>query len=312
MQPLPGPGRPYLNAIAISNDKGVAVGDIFAPVSGSELPLILRHEDLSQVTLHWQPPTTIHLTAPESRRLLDVTWAGANHFYAAGTAGLVVVSADDGDTWNLVAPPDGEGFRSFDIAGLAFNGPTSGVFVGRKPLGGSGQGPLKGAAWRYKVTGTTVDWLDVTPTGAGAPDLERLTAVTVHNGTAWAVGERLHPTTGAREGVVLHSIDSGSGFGPFTALSFAPAVCELGGSLDALPPPPILGAVAVTPQGDVLVGGACGRVWIGTSAGATWTPVDVPSASHVRSISVVPEGSGHAVFLGCFREGEETQVVLKL
>lgn len=308
MPPLPAPGQPFLNAIAIASDgfRGVAVGDM--GTSPDEVPKILYHEDVTSSD-PWSQAST-DLTEPDIRSLRDVVWTGGSDVWGAGTGGLILKSTNDGEDWTAQDFSGDDGlFAYFNVAGLAFNGTSSGVFVGQQPQNSS-TGPLKGAAWRYKSSADPV-WASVVP-GSGGPDLWRLTAVTVSGSTAWAVGEQINATTQEREGVVLYSIDSGSGFGTFIALNFAPGLCVLGGSLDDQPPPPILGAVAVDPNGDLLVAGACGRMWKGTQSGSTWsfTEVNTTTASHVLSISIVPDGSGFKVFIGAYRKGEETQAIM--
>jgi hypothetical protein len=71
-------------------------------------------------------------------------------------------------------------------------------------------------------------------------------------------------------------------------------------------------AVDVAPNGDVFAGDSCGKLYRRLASTGAWSEIHVPTSSHIVSISIVSvtEG-GYSVYLGCYRIGEEMQVILK-
>jgi len=107
---------------------------------------------------------------------------------------------------------------------------------------------------------------------------------------------------GVQVGAVYRSDSVGGTFGAFVKIASQPtlAACTVGGDLGRIP---ILNEIVVNAtNGDLWVGGECGRVWRMTSAG-TWTEFKSNTSGHVIGLSLT--STGH-IFVSSMRQ-DETQ-----
>ncbi len=223
------------------------------------------------------------------KELRDACWAGGSVYWAAGQAGLIYTSTDDGETWDQRIPPGFSGwpaFSPFDIRGLAFRDAISGVFVGS--IGGVGK------AFVYRTSGVPA-WIDVSPNAPGLT-VKSLSDVDILLGgnIAYAVGVKL--VGGLEEGVILTCDISQSSPAPFAEVPSPPTIasCVIGDDLESIP---VLKCVALTPNGDVWTGGECGRVWRLDASLGQWTPVRSQTSAHIRGLSFPANSVGFGAAL---------------
>jgi photosystem II stability/assembly factor-like uncharacterized protein len=308
--PQPSVQQPTLHAISIdpNGSIGVAVGDPFLP-SGSTTtePKIRRTASggfpwVENITITGDPNFI------DGKRLNEVEWSGltatGDNFWAVGQAGLVLHSTDGGAQWNLSPPTstlvDSEPFafiELFNIEGVSFKDPTTGLLVGRRPIP-SPSGPESGAAYQYREVNGVVSWSTI-PLDPNVV-VRKLTDVDIAGTVAWAVGEK--DVGGVLEGVVLTSVFAGGTFGAFTEVappSGGFQLCRAGEDLTAQ----ILNEVEVSPGGTVWVAGMCGRAWKRPSG--TWIEVKSQMDAHVGGMSFVPTASVDVGYLAGMRHGQQ-------
>jgi hypothetical protein len=208
---------------------------------------------------------------------------------------LIFRSDTGGSAWHQVVDPviPLAALQAHEFSGVAFHDPDHGVIVGKKGSGGA-------RAYAYARTGSVETLMDVSP-----PDLTitQLADVQILGSTAYAVGER--DVSGVRTGVVVASTFGGGSFSPFTPLASQPAfpACGVGGALGVNP---VLMKIAVnSANGDIWVGGECGRVWRFTTGGG-WIEVKSQTDGHVRGFSLTADGR---LFASTFRATETQQAM---
>jgi photosystem II stability/assembly factor-like uncharacterized protein len=303
--PLPVLGTGALSAIAFSADglNGVAVGesDTRSTSARQDHPKILYTTDTAPAVTNWSEPTSV-TEVPGTNSLLKslraVTWVVGRTFWAAGDAGLIYFTRDGGDTWNQYYDARGSvrAFQRLQFTGLSFRDFDNGVFVGYDQVN-----PTVARAWSYKSTNDSTLWTEITATDTS---VTKLADVEVRGNTAYAVGER--SVNGVRVGVVLVSQYSAGAFGPFTSMTPQPtaSACTVGFDLNTVA---VLNRIAINPSnGDLWVGGECGRVWHFTNG--AWIQRKSQTSAHVYGMSATPGGY---VYLGCMRHDNTQQCIVR-
>ena len=177
-------------------------------------------------------------------------------------------------------------------------------------LVGSGEDPQgsgsRALAYQYVRTATP-QWSEISPS-LGV--LSLLSDVVISGSTAYAVGEQT--ISGVRSGVVVTSTwTSGSGFSTFVPLTGSP-LFPMGTTNDSatnLATTPILIEAEIdAANGDLWIGGMCGRVWRRTSSGVWTTFQQTQTDTHIEGISI-PNSTN--VFCGGNREGQPAQCVVR-
>jgi photosystem II stability/assembly factor-like uncharacterized protein len=301
--PPPQPGTPSLTAISFEplGVYGVTVGEPDSrPGAYEDKPKILWTFDGGMSD--WRLPDSISVvrgTDWDFKTLFDIELIGGSgpttQFCAVGQAGLIFRTDDGGRNWRQVVDPSVPlvNLQAHDLMGVAFHDPDHGVIVGKKSGGGA-------RAYAYTRSGLTETLADITPADLS---ITQLADVQVLGATAYAVGER--DIGGVRSGVVVSASFGGSSFGQFSALPSQPAfpACSVGGALGVNP---VLVEIAVnTANGDIWVGGECGRVWHYSSANG-WVERKSQTDGHVRGLSLTAAGN---LFLSSFRASETQQAM---
>lgn len=286
--------------------RGVAVG---ALRSGSTLPTVIY--TLSGGS-PWANANSITL-APGgiAGTLRDVCSAVVGptdvQYWAAGDGDFILKSTDSGKNWVQVrrGSPASQNMH-VSLLGVAFRDADTGIVVGTgEDPRGSGSRAL---AYEYRRTATP-QWSEISPS-LGAAAL--LSGVVISGDIAYAVGEQTVSTV--RLGVVVSSTWSAStGFSAFAPLadsSMPPfplgTTNDSNTNLDTTPV--LVEAVIDGSNGDLWIGGMCGRVWRRT-AGGTWTTFQqTQTDTHIEGISI-PD-STH-VYCGGNREGQPAQCVVR-
>jgi photosystem II stability/assembly factor-like uncharacterized protein len=293
-QPTPMLSNPALNAITFSltnTQKGAAVGDLDS--QGQPTILYTDNNDF------WQAATIFtHGEGPVLGHLFEVDWSGDLEFWAVGALGTIFHSLDGGASWFQFVPPSDPmpGFAGFHIESASFRDTSIGIFTGRRSVAGV----ERGVAYRYILSGGTVQWTDISPVNS---QITVLADVDVSGDVAYAVGEKID--SGVRHGVVLRSTGSGGNFGIFTEEVFNTEACDVGFDLARIP---VVNEVEIAPNGDVWVGGECGRVWM-KSAGGNWIERKTHTDSHVLGMSFAAADRG---YLGCHRQSQTQQSVVRI
>ncbi len=303
-EPKPELGTPGLSSIAFepSGNVGVTVGasDTRLTSMFQNKPKILRTADGGATD--WREASNITVipgTNWDIKLLRDVEWISDQDFCAVGESGLIFRTSNGGADWTQLADPAVAiaSFQKYEFEGVAFLDLNNGAFVGWKQSSPSAQ------ALAYKRNGPIETWTNISPADAS---VTKLADVCILGSFAYAVGEST-TTGGGRKGVVLRSTFSGGAFGPFVAFTPHPFVeaCNVGGDLDRIP---LLNEIAGNAaNGDLWVGGECGRVWRYTISGG-WTSVKSQTDGHVQGLSLTP--SGH-VFLASMRQSWTQQGVTR-
>jgi photosystem II stability/assembly factor-like uncharacterized protein len=312
--PAPGRTLPNLRAMIFASDQlhGVAVGDIdpndtYTP----QRPKILSTPDnaLSGFWVNSTPGITLTGGFPAGK-LMDVTWVGGQEFFAAGDSGLILRSQDYGLTWRNIKT-NGNQYLDLMFKGVAFDGTTTGILVGK-----SVTGPL-GKAFQLKMGVGSNNWTDLSPAD---PDVKFIADVAIYNHKAYAVGERIDSVTSVKTGLVFVSTLSGGNFGQFTPMSpqpLAPA-CQAGADLgnetnpgDPVSDVAVLNQIAIVPSTGVMwVGGECGRVWRYTPGSpGSWVEYKSQTDTHILGISPV-NGEGF-VYFGGYRFMQTLQCIVR-
>jgi len=281
-------GTTGLAAIEFAADglTGVTVGVYDSRLSSAfqNKPKILRTADAG-LTAWSEPSTIINIlgTNADFKALWDVDCVTGSEFWAAGNGGLIYHTTDGGQSWvqhadltNGIAT-----FQKYVFEGVSFLNSSHGVFVGWLQTSSRGQ------ALAYSKVGSVETWTDIKPAN---PDIERLSDVQILGTSAYAVGQ-IKATGGApRKGVILRSDFAGGTFGQFAPISHPemPA-CTIGGDLDR-PEILVLNQIAVnSSNGDIWVGGECGRVWRFTT-GLGWSQLKSQTDAHINGMSLTPSG----------------------
>jgi photosystem II stability/assembly factor-like uncharacterized protein len=298
-QPLPQFGTNFLRALAFSSPSvGVAVGEVDPrPGPHQGKPKILVTQDGGQT--RWLDPVLYSLLpSVQSAWLSEAAAAGPLDLWAVGNAGLIVHTLDGGNTWNQFVPPQMTyaDVRDISFEGVAFSGSSSGVFVGDRPAGPA----RRSVAFAYRKNGSQVQWTDASPLDT---TLTTLADVAASGSVAYAVGVR--GSGASREGVVLVSTAVGGKFKTFVPLSHPQFLaCDAGEDLMRIP---VLNEVEIAPDGDVWIGGECGRVWQFVSP-STWIEHKSETDAHVVGLSVPLADTG---FLGCHRANRTGSSVVR-
>lgn len=308
----------FLNAAVVApttNMEGVTVGDAFTP-SGSttSIPKILYTNANQQVgSPQWIDETITSVgvqilgnpTFMDGKALKEVTWSGDTTFWAVGQGGLILRSTNGGQLWRQVVPESESTLVTRQLEGVAFRDTTTGILVGRRLVSGT----FEGFAYQYQDLGGSVSWTELTlplPTGTS---IGGLWDVAISGTKAYAVGEK--SVNGDLQGVVLVSDYASGTFGAFSDVTPTAGipVCETGVDLGSAP---VLSEVDIAPStGDVWVGGACGRLWSRTSAGA-WTEEKSGTDAHVVGMSFVANGGSAYGFIGGFRNSQTQQCITRV
>ena len=299
------------NAIAMSPNAtigdggGVAVGtyddrDLALVAQGTnhvKKPKILVRVLDPLLGIRWIEPTTVYYagsgTQSDYQSLLDVKYTGTTGsgevYWACGTNGILLRSTDGGMTWfqapepTIVTPGT---FANNTFVATAFVNKDEGVFVGYDTTTASA------SAFGVRVTGPgSATWTNLSPAGVNA-----LHDVAIHGSTAYAVGT-VQTASGPR-GRVFSSVLSGGAFGTFAPVAAQPdsltdgvSPCTIG---DTLAHPPVA-KIAVTPSGQVWIGGQCGRVWRQYSSGG-WQEAKSQTDAHV--LDMTPTLGGYVYVTG--------------
>jgi photosystem II stability/assembly factor-like uncharacterized protein len=209
--PEPQFGTGFLQAISFVNPfVGVAVGDIDnRPGPHEGKPKILVTTDGGATP--WLEPTNYVLNGDTvSTTLNDVTATGESQFWAAGNGGLILRTADGGDTWRQFIPP-GTTYASIsdiEFLGVAFQNPNCGMFVGFRSNGAGGQRPV---AYGYRKNGIFPVWTNITPADTSISSFSDVAFV---GNKFYVIGERATPN----EGVVFVATTTMGTFSPLTAV----------------------------------------------------------------------------------------------
>jgi photosystem II stability/assembly factor-like uncharacterized protein len=296
----------YQNCRAIAfeptGQHGVAVGDWYTdPQTDTPRPKIRYTTD--GAVNPWQEDVTILAgVAYLENDLFEATWAPNDVFWAAGTGGLILNSANGGQTWRQYLPSLSD-FNQFTIEGLAFVNGSNGVFVGNWPTGG--------AAYHYQV-GPPASWTTISL--PSLPPGEVITGLynvewDLGGSAAWAVGEK--SVNDIREGIVLRSIWGGTSFGAFEQVNPGGFPrCVTGGELDESS---VLTEAEIAPlTGDLWVGGMCGRVWVRRATTGNWFETKSQTSAHVTDISFRLEGSQPVGYVNGYRSGPLQQCIVRV
>jgi len=255
-------------------------------------PKILLTDDGGATS--WREPTLVTLLESgitDGRTLRDVKWAAGDDFWAVGEGGTVLQSTNNGNTWIQHDPSAVvSSLAKISFEGVAFLNSQNGVVVGE-----SSEGSAVAAA--YEESSGTITWYDIKPSSG---TVLQLTDVKMLGNSAYATGEE--EISGVRVGAVYRSDYTGGTFGAFVKIPSQPifAACTVGGDLGRIP---ILNEIATNASnGDLWVGGECGRVWRMTSSG-TWTEFKSQTSGHVIGMSLT--SSGH-LYVSSMRQ-DETQ-----
>jgi photosystem II stability/assembly factor-like uncharacterized protein len=135
-----------------TNQRAVAVGSPYAAGAGSTISLPkIRYTSLS-LQPDWFdadiPGASSFPDHLDGKALYDVSWNGAE-FWAVGQGGLILKSADDGQSWDVVLPESESTIQDFQMEGVAFRNTTTALIVGRRSVGTNIQGVV------YQYTPTT-------------------------------------------------------------------------------------------------------------------------------------------------------------
>jgi len=158
--------------------------------------------------------------------------------------------------------------KKFDIEGVAFASPTSGVFVRQR------KDTTTDTAAAFLYSPATNTWSDISPSTTLGLDI--LTDVAIVGSAARAVGNG-DDSSGDRQGMVLSS--TGSAFTQVTAFGTAPE-CKVGESTNQVE---VLTEVEMLSTSSIWVAGQCGRVW--RYNGTSWTQKKSQTDSHVQGLS---------------------------
>ncbi len=304
--PTPAPMSGNFQAITFASDgdRGVAVGDPFTPAGGRSQPKIRYTTDggqngwLENVSIIPNPLLSI-----ADKGLREVEWSGGSSFWAVGAGGMILGSADNGQTWIQYLPVGETDFHLFEVEGVSYVDTTTGVFVGRRPNASSS---LRGAAYQRKDVGAGVTWTQLTLSLQAGDYVEGLWDVDIASGVAWAVGVK--SVGGEPEGVVLTSTWASGNFGDFTEVVNPTGFpeCRTGVALEEVP---VLSEIEIAPNGAVWTGGACGRMWVRSTSGS-WTEVKSQTDAHVVGWSFVPGGT--AGFVAGHRSSDTQQCIVRV
>jgi len=299
-QPIPVLGTSALAAVAFKpgGEYGITVGapdNRSAPDTDYQYqPKILRTNNGGFMT--WREPASVTLLKSgiiDGLLLRDVEWAAGDDFWAVGEGGTVLQTTDNGDRWVQHDPTSTSGtLAKLSLQGVAFLNVDNGVVVGNDTTSTG-----SAVARAYKNDGVSIVWYDIKPVSAA---VLQLTDVKILGSSAYATGEE--EVSGVRVGGVYRSDYAGGTFGLFVKLPSQPSftACTVGGDLGRIP---ILNEIAVNASnGDIWVGGECGRVWRRTSSG-TWTEFKSNTSGHVIGMSLT--SSGH-LYVSSMRQ-DETQ-----
>jgi photosystem II stability/assembly factor-like uncharacterized protein len=269
--PSPDMGFPKLNSIAFAVDRfhGAMVG---VATNQFSLPKILYTTDGGST--RWLAPTHDIPPTYDGIPLLDVCWASNTVAWAAGSKGLIVRSTNGGELWRHQLPEPFATSQYFEIHGVAFADTTTGLFVGQRP---AMTPPGVGSIYQWRKIGSTVTWTAVSLDDV--PAIKVVTDVAISGTDAYAVGYR--ESNNVRTGVVLHSTSGPSGFTSFSTIKLTPE-CDV---LEVGDGGAILNEVEILPNGDVMVGGDCGRVWQLKQSGSTWMELKSSLSSHICGMS---------------------------
>jgi len=248
-------------------------------------PKILRRA-VVQGGIKWIEPTSItwlSTAGAAGKELRDVTRAaivGTNEVYwTCGQGETLLRSLDNGANWIQFPYPSGSAVSEFNA--LAFVDQDKGFIVGKDPASG------KACAYAVDASATPLTY-DISPAAVELFD------VVFHAGsnTAYAVGT-VSTASGIR-GRVFSSTLNGLLFDQFAPLTSQPTLggvepCNIG---DVLGAPP-LSSIALATNGDVWVGGECGRVWRLDSTG-NWEPIKSQTDRHILDLAAAPDAYVYA------------------
>ena len=303
-EPLPVLGTTGLLAIAFepSGSAGVTAGSFDTRLISSfqNKPKILWTDSGGGPPLPWQEALTISTiegTNWDFKTLRDVEWVSGGVFWTVGESGLAFHTDDGGATWSQHADlANGiESFQKYEFEGVAFLDTNNGVIVGWKQNAPTGQ------ALAYKKVGSVETWTNIGPSD---PSITKIADVKILGTSAYAVGEKT--SGGTRQGVILRSDYSGGEFGAFAPISPHPTIpaCMVSGDLTRIP---VLNEIAVNAaNGDIWVGGECGRLWRYTSAGG-WNELKSQTDGHVVGISL----AGGYAYVQAYRMTNTQQVMTR-
>ena len=292
---------------------GVAVGDPYTdPATDTARPKI--RYTLNGASTPWLENVTVRASAAYlDNSLRDATWTPGGRFWAAGTGGLIVRSADNGKTWISLLPAGEIDFNQFQIEGLAFLDASNGVFVGIRP-DPSADGARHGVAYHYRET-PPGSWTAIAM--PSLPAQEKIRGLydvewNAANQSVWAVGDKY--VSGVRQGIVLKAVWNGSSFGPFVEQENAQGGFPRCVTGDELAESAVLSEIEIAPvTNDVWVGGMCGRVWVRRAAAATWIELQSQTSAHVTDISFGQGQSGLPFgFVNGFRTGQLQQCIIRV
>jgi len=280
-----------LQSIALDADGfiGVTVGapDQRPSSAYQNRPKILRTANGGGFPQGWQEPQSIIDTpgaSPKFKALHDVDWVSGGTFWTAGNGGLIYSTTNGGVDWAQHADPSIPiaSFQKYVFEGISFLDPDHGVIVGWR------QGSPTAHAFAYSRVGSVETWTDISPNPAMVPPIEVLGDVEILGQSAYAVGQTRALPGVARTGVIVRSDFAGGTFGQFVPIAQPQILeCTVGGDLDRLL---VLNEIAVnSSNGDIWVGGECGRVWRFTSA-LGWSQQKSQTDGHVNGMSLTPSG----------------------
>lgn len=289
---------------------GVAVG---GPMPGEDSndpnqgPRILWTLDFGDE--EWEEPTSLTYDSSTEEefhldtRLRDVCWAKdtANlEFYAVGEFGLVLHTADGGETWeqlqvptSLVSDP-----HTLQFHGVAASSPNAIVVVGRR--GGVAR------AFSYRYANQVWSWAELAVPTSSAGTIVLLTDVAARGVSIYAVGHRV-ASDDTRTGIVLKVGYPPSPDPPLFLEFDGPAYPDEVENCEALGigvENQVLTSVEITTSNDVWIGGSCGRIWQYVPGEALWFDHKSQTNADVRGMSFTAPDRGYVAANGGAQTGQ--------